>query len=75
MRKAVTTEYFRAHIKLTQDPYMDGTNEDPIYVAHGEDEQGVTYKVSWIVPDLDLDHDDQQIDWDSPSSISIVGTP
>lgn len=59
-------------ITLTQDPYIDGVaGERPMYKAHGKDEDGNEYIVTWDVVDgyEEITDESEMCDWDRPIGI------
>jgi len=56
-------------LTLTQQPYLDGTNEHPIYTAAAVDEEGESYWVHWTVRDeykkeLKIEDESDACEWD-----------
>jgi|GEM_PF-2558253 len=62
-------------ITLTQDPFIDGVvGERPIYKAHGTDDQGNEYIVTWNVVDNweNIEDESEMCDWDNPIGLMQV---
>ncbi len=59
-----TVEFNGKVLKITQQPYFDGTHHDQYFRANAEDEDGNEYQVIWDVKDeyLELDEDDNSFD-------------
>lgn len=52
-------------VELLQDPYLDGTNDDPYYRASGRLADGTEVEVHWqILPGFDGDDESNACDWD-----------
>lgn len=54
-------------IKLTQSPYLTGTNEHPYYTATAIDDNEESYTVIWEITKMELFNsgDEDCCDWDS----------
>ena len=65
-------------IKLTQEAYADCNvgasalfvNREPIYRAHGVDDFGNEYRITWVITgDVDGDDASNACDWDNPTLV------
>jgi hypothetical protein len=56
--------YQGKQLKITQQPYPDGTSDAPVYRASAEDSDGSTYRVMWPMTDPDADDGADACDWD-----------
>lgn len=62
-------------IELMQDPYIDGMpDERPIYKAHGKDEDGNEYVITWDVVDgyEEIEDESEMCDWNKPSGLMKI---
>ena len=59
-----TVEFDGKVLKITQQPFFDGTHDDQYYRASAEDEDGIEYQVIWDVKDeyLELEEDNNSFD-------------
>jgi hypothetical protein len=56
-------------VVLTQDAYLDGTDDKPMYRASARDiRNGDLYRVTWDVLDGGMEHEDEsdRCDWTQP---------
>lgn len=53
-------------VHLTQQAYLAGTKDQPVYRANGVDDEGNDYRVTWTPYDNFMEFDDESdcCDWD-----------
>ncbi len=56
-------------ITLQQEPYLDGTPDEPYFTALAIDENGNQYDIIWDIVNPESDDDGDRCDWDNPSDI------
>jgi hypothetical protein len=74
-RVKMTVKFEGKVITLTQDAYIDGpADERPIYKAHGVDEEGNEYIVTWDVVDgyEEITDESEMCDWKHPIGIMAL---
>ena len=49
---------------LTQQPYIDGTNEAPHYSANGFDRAGNPVRLIWEITNRETEDESEACDWD-----------
>jgi hypothetical protein len=49
---------------LKQYPYLDGTNEAPIYTANGYDRAGNPMRLTWEITNSETEDESEACDWD-----------
>jgi len=77
-----TVKFEGKEITLTQDPYLDGTHEDPCYKAAGVDTEGNDVVVKWEIYEHwlnedgslngELEDESDACDWDNPVDVINV---
>lgn len=71
----MTVNFEGKTITLTQAPYIDGAaNERPVYRAHGTDEAGNEYIVTWDVVDgyEEITDESEMCVWERPIGVMAV---
>lgn len=69
--EAITITHNGTTYTLTQDPYLDGTNEAPYYKAYAT-ANGKTYEIRWTPTRADEDSPLEIDNPDNPDSITEI---
>lgn len=58
-----TVKHGNEELVLTQQPYLNGTGENPVYKAAAQDAAGNQYMVTWQVTDANCEDESEACDW------------